>query len=186
MITFCTILDLISFVFESLISVSFASLGWIQPLLVLGFKRELAETDLPKMDPSREAAHLADVFEAHFARRRKAVEDWNRALDDGTYKPSALRRLWWRSRPSSFGSTDGRRTIGLAMALSSTFAWQFWSAGAYKIVGDAAQICSTLVLRQIILFVTRSGYAARRVEGSTMPSIGEGIGLAFGLFFMQM
>ncbi|ORY70608.1 ABC transporter [Leucosporidium creatinivorum] len=165
---------------------SMLTFWWIQPLLVLGFKRELTETDLPKMDPSREASHLADIFESNFERRRKAVEDWNRSLDDGTFQPSALRRFWWRSRPASFGSSDGRRTIGLAMALSDTFAWQFWSAGVFKVVGDASQICSTLVLKQIILFVTRSGYAARGVEGYTMPSVGEGIGLAFALFFMQL
>jgi ATP-binding cassette, subfamily C (CFTR/MRP), member 1 len=72
------------------------------------------------------------------------------------------------------------------LALSDAFFWQFWSAGVFKVVGDASQICSTLVLKQTIVFVTRSNFAARGVDGYTMPSVGEGIGLAFGLFFMQM
>ncbi|ORY64744.1 P-loop containing nucleoside triphosphate hydrolase protein [Leucosporidium creatinivorum] len=160
---------------------------WIQPLLVLGSKRELAETDLPKMDSSREAARLADLFEVNFERRRKGVEDWNRALEEGTYKPSSWVRLRWRlAHRLGFGSADGRRKVGLAMALSDTFFWEFWSGGIFKVVGDLAQVTSPLVLKEMISFVTRSGMAAKGVEGYTMPSVGEGIGLAFGLFFMQL
>jgi ATP-binding cassette subfamily C (CFTR/MRP) protein 1 len=63
--------------------------GWLQPLLVLGYKRELTQTDLPKMDPSRESGHLADEFEKNFERRRKVIEEWNAKLESGEYEPSA-------------------------------------------------------------------------------------------------
>lgn len=86
------------------------------------------------MDPTREAARLADEFESHFARRKDAVEAWNKALDDGTYRPSAMQRFRWKATHAltGFGSPDGRRKVGLAMALSDTFTFQFWIAGESK------------------------------------------------------
>ncbi|GEM08785.1 ABC transporter [Rhodotorula toruloides] len=158
---------------------------WLQPLLVLGYKRELEATDLPKMDETREAGLLADKFEANFARRRKDVEDWNRGLDDGTYVPSTLQKMLWRvSSALGFSRADGRREVGMAMALSDTFFWSFWSAGIYKIIGDVAQTTSPLVMRQIIKLVQQS-YAAKQA-GEPLPGIGRGIGLAIGLFLMQL
>ncbi|BGP49528.1 hypothetical protein JCM10450v2_005420 [Rhodotorula kratochvilovae] len=165
--------------------ISQTTFWWIQPLLVLGYKRELQAEDLPKMDPSREAGHLADVFEQNFAKRRKAVEDWNRALDDGSLVPSGWERWKWRAKARvGWGSADGRREIGLCMALSDTLFWPFWSAGLYKIAADAAQTTSPLVSREIIRFV-QSAYSAHQV-GAPVPNIGRGIGMAVGLFFMQL
>ncbi|BGP33345.1 hypothetical protein JCM10296v2_005143 [Rhodotorula toruloides] len=158
---------------------------WLQPLLVLGYKRELEATDLPKMDETREAGLLADKFEANFARRRKDVEDWNGGLDDGTYVPSSLQKVRWRASSAlGFGRADGRREVGMAMALSDTFFWSFWSAGIYKVIGDVAQTTSPLVMRQIIKLVQQS-YAAKQA-GEPLPGIGRGIGLAIGLFLMQL
>lgn len=165
-----------------------AVIGWLQPLLVLGFKRELSPTDLPKMDESRQAAHLADLFERHFQRRLREVREWNAALEDGSYTPTRLQRARWRAwhKLTGFGSPDGKRKPGLAMALSDTFQWQFWSAGLYKIVGDVAQVTMPLVLKQIIRFVTENYYAARGVPGYASSNIGKGIGMAIGMFVMQI
>ncbi|GAA5846361.1 hypothetical protein JCM9279_001345 [Rhodotorula babjevae] len=158
---------------------------WIQPLLVLGYKRELQAEDLPKMDPTREASHLADVFEENFEKRRRAVEEWNRALDEGTFVPSRWTRLKWKAMArAGWGREDGRREVGLCLALSDTFAVPFWSAGVYKIVSDAAQTTSPLVSREIIRFV-QSAYAAQRA-GEPVPGVGRGIAMAVGLFLMQL
>lgn len=101
------------------------------------------------MDPTRESGHLADLFEANFARRRQIIDDWNASLDNGLYKPSSFQRLRWRINSSlGIGQADGRRSHGLALALSDTFAWEFWSAGLFKIVGDAAQVTSPLVTKE--------------------------------------
>lgn len=152
---------------------------------MLGYKRELEATDLPKMDDTREAGLLADKFEANFARRRKDVEDWNRSLDDGSYFPSSLQKMRWRASAAlGLGRADGRREVGMAMALSDTFFWSFWSAGVYKVIGDVAQTTSPLVMRQIIKLVQQS-YAAKQA-GEPLPGIGRGIGLAIGLFLMQL
>lgn len=101
---------------------------WIQPILVKGFKRELEATDLPKMDPSRQAAHLADLFEGHFARRRDEVIEWNRRLDSGEYVPSAFEKLRFRTwhRVTGWGHPDGKRDIGIAMALSGEYRSRAW------------------------------------------------------------
>ncbi|GAA5874651.1 hypothetical protein JCM8547_003948 [Rhodosporidiobolus lusitaniae] len=158
---------------------------WLQPLLVRGFKRELVSTDLPKMDPSRKAGHLADVFEKHFDRRRRAIEEWNAALDKGEYVPSGWVRAKWRMKSAiGLGRKDGRREIGIAMALSDTFFWPFWSASIYKIVGDLAQTTSPLVTRKIIQEV-QAAYTAHQA-GQPLPSIGPGIGLSVALLVMQM
>ncbi|KAM0786475.1 hypothetical protein ACM66B_001934 [Microbotryomycetes sp. NB124-2] len=160
---------------------------WIQPLLVLGYRRELSEFDLPKMDASREASLLADTFEQHFERRKRQTEDWNAALDGGTYKPTSFKRWQWRMRQQlGLGSADGKRQIGITWALSDTFAWTFWSAGLFKIVGDVAQVTSPLVVRELIHFVQRSYYASRGVAGYDMPHLGKGIGWAFALFCLQL
>ncbi|GAA5907850.1 hypothetical protein JCM8208_001962 [Rhodotorula glutinis] len=158
---------------------------WIQPLLVLGYKRELQAEDLPKMDASREAGHLADVFEDNFEKRRRAVDEWNRALDEGTFVPSRWTRFKWKAAArAGWGRDDGRREVGLCLALSDTFFWPFWSAGIYKIVSDAAQTTSPLVSREIIRFV-KSAYAAQRA-GEPVPGVGRGIAMAVGLFLMQL
>jgi hypothetical protein len=72
----------------------------------------------------------------------------------------------------------------MAMALSDTFYWAFWSAGIYKIIGDVAQTTSPLVMRQIITLVQQSN--AAKLAGEPLPGIGRGIGLAVGLFLMQV
>lgn len=143
---------------------------WIQPMLVQGYKKTLVAEDLWKMDRTRESGFLANKFESNFARRKTEVEEWNTALADGSMRPSSLRKLWWKTshKVTGFGSADGTRTIGsklflrsavafrslttnktVALALSDTFAWSFWSAGIFKVVADLASVCSPLLTRQV-------------------------------------
>jgi ATP-binding cassette subfamily C (CFTR/MRP) protein 1 len=93
---------------------------WMTPLLLLGYKRSLVAEDLWKMDESRRAAHLADLFEGHFARRKGEVEEWNRCIDEGTMEITWARRTWWRTyhQVTGFGSPDGRRTVGMGQSPS--------------------------------------------------------------------
>lgn len=103
---------------------------WLTPLLVLGYKRELTATDLPKMDETRESARLADAFEINFERRRREIVNWNQALEDGSYKPSRLQTLRWRlGSKVGLSRSDGKREVGIALALSDTFFSEFWMAG---------------------------------------------------------
>ncbi|CEQ41587.1 SPOSA6832_03323, partial [Sporobolomyces salmonicolor] len=164
--------------------------SWFTPLLVLGYKRELTATDLPKMDYSREAGHLADVFEQHFDRRRRAIEEWNRALDDGSFVPSRWQRRKWRC--SSVMGFGRERFLPLRFSFISASSSRLSSltftfpscTGLYKIVGDLAQTTSPLVTRQIIKFV-QAAYDAKQA-GEAIPPIGKGVGFAVLLFVLQI
>ncbi|GAA5925731.1 hypothetical protein JCM1841_001743 [Sporobolomyces salmonicolor] len=158
-----------------------ATFHWIQPLLTTGYQRTLVPTDLWKLQDDFQAGHLADVLMSNFEKRRAKVEAWNQSLEDGTYKPSAIRRTWWRLR-----RRDGRRKVGLAMALSDTFFWRFWLAGILKVISDSLNVTSPLVTRALINYGTDAYYSHRSVPGYTEQPIGVGVGLAFGLFGMQI
>ncbi|GAA5952191.1 hypothetical protein JCM8115_003528 [Rhodotorula mucilaginosa] len=159
---------------------------WIQPMLTTGYQRTLVPTDLWKMPDEFQAGIMADRLMNNFEKRRKSVEDWNRALDDGSYKPSTMRKAWWRVGKAFGGSGDGRRKVGLAMALSDTFFWKFWAAGILKIISDGLTVTSPLVTRALITFATDAYASHRGIPGYEAKPIGVGIGLAFGLWGMQI
>ncbi|GAA5823616.1 hypothetical protein JCM11251_000700 [Rhodosporidiobolus azoricus] len=154
---------------------------YIQPIMTLGYQRTLVPTDLHRIPESMESGPLADQLMANFEKRRKKVEEWNKALDDGSFKPGPFRRAWWK-----FRKTDGKRKVGLALALSDTFFWTFWSAGALKIISDCLLVTSPLVTRRLISFGSSAYYAHRGVPGYTAEPIGVGVGLSFGLWGMQI
>ncbi|KAM0751625.1 P-loop containing nucleoside triphosphate hydrolase protein [Meredithblackwellia eburnea MCA 4105] len=160
---------------------------WIQPLLVLGAQRTLQPTDLWKLPPEMESGVLADELMANFDRRRKRVEAWNKSLDDGSFRPGALRKGWWKfKKVFGVGKGDGRQTVGLVGALNDTFGYRFWSGGIIKLFGDVSNVTSPLVTKALIKFATDSYYSHRGVPGYTNPHIGLGIGLAFVLWIMQI
>ncbi|BGP39125.1 hypothetical protein JCM10450v2_003079 [Rhodotorula kratochvilovae] len=163
-----------------------ATFLWIQPMLTTGYQRTLVPTDLWKLHDEFQAGFLADKLMHNFERRRKTVEDWNKALEDGSFKPSALRRAWWRIGKTFGGTGDGKRKVGMALAISDTFFWTFWSAGLLKIISDGLLITSPLVTRALITFGSDAYYAHRGVPGYEPQPIGVGIGLAFGLWGMQI
>ncbi|GAA5902364.1 hypothetical protein JCM6882_000511 [Rhodosporidiobolus microsporus] len=154
---------------------------WIQPTMTLGYQRTLVPTDLYRVPESMESGHLADVLMANFEKRRKKIEEWNKALDDGSFQPGPLRRAWWKMR-----KTDGKRKPGLAWALSDTFFWEFWSAGVLKVISDSLLVTSPLVTRALISFGSDAYYAHRGVPGYSPQPIGVGVGLAVGLWCMQI
>ncbi|GAA5839463.1 hypothetical protein JCM3766R1_003553 [Sporobolomyces carnicolor] len=154
---------------------------WIQPMLTTGYQRVLVPTDLWKLNENFEAGHLSDLLLSNFEKRRAKVDKWNQALEDGSYKPGVVRRTWWKIR-----KTDGKRKAGLALALSDTFFYRFWLAGLLKIISDGLNVTSPLVTRALITYGTSVYFAHRDVPGYTADPIGKGIGLAFGLWGMQI
>lgn len=91
--------------------------------------------DLWKLNPQEESGYLADRLMENFDRRKIAVEVWNAALADGSYKPTFARKSWWKVKKSVFGigTGDGKNKVGLAGALSDTFFRNFWSGGVIKV-----------------------------------------------------
>lgn len=154
---------------------------WMQPMLNTGYQRTLVPTDLWKLNENFEAGYLSELLMSNFEKRRLKVEKWNQAIEDGRFKPGVVRRTWWKIR-----KTDGKRKVGLALALSDTFFYRFWLAGVLKIVSDGLNVTSPLVTRALITYGTSVYLAHRDVPGYTADPIGKGIGLAFGLWGMQI
>ncbi|GAA5974663.1 hypothetical protein JCM5350_001237 [Sporobolomyces pararoseus] len=160
---------------------SILTFHWLQPMLITGYQRTLVPTDLWKLNENFEAGYLSELLLSNFEKRRADVEKWNKALEDGSYKPGVVRRTWWKIR-----KTDGKRKVGLALALSDTFFYRFWLAGLLKIISDGLNVTSPLVTRAIITYGTSVYLADRNIPGYTADPIGKGIGLAFGLWGMQI
>lgn len=70
--------------------------------------------------------------------------------------------------------------------MSDTFRWDFWTAGLFKVVADVAQISLPLLMKQLIYFVQDAHYARQGVPGYTDPHVGKGVGLAIGLYLLQI
>ncbi|BFZ56150.1 ATP-binding cassette transporter yor1 [Savitreella phatthalungensis] len=73
----------------------------------------------------------------------------------------------------------------LFWALSDSHFWMFWTAGIMKVAGDTILTLSSIVVRHLIQFVAQA-YYARHDPAIPKPHIGKGIGLAVGLFLMQV
>ena len=161
---------------------------WIQPMLTLGYQRFLVKEDLWKLPPEKECSALADTILAAWEKRLSKQEDWNHSLEDGSYKPTVMRKAWWKVRSKmGWGSADGKQAVpGLEWVISDTFFWQWWTAGLIKVVGDTLAITSPLVTKRIITFGTNRFLASRGVPGYTLTPIGHGVGWAVLLFFMQI
>ncbi|KAG1821831.1 ABC transporter [Suillus subaureus] len=170
----------------------FASLlwfTWITPLLSLGYARPLESSDLYRLQEERGALPIADAILTSFKTRQNKAAEYNERLAKGEIGPG-LKGLWWSirgvraEREKQWREKDGKRKASLILAMNDSIFWWFWSAGVLKVIGDTAQITSPLVVKAIINFATVS--YTNHLTGQSTPSIGEGIGLAFGLLALQL
>ncbi|TXT15664.1 hypothetical protein VHUM_00167 [Vanrija humicola] len=167
---------------------SFLFFNWISPMMALGSARTLQPSDMWKMDGDRSAGVLAQKLTEHYARRKQEAEEYNRRLvDPATPLPLSKRILYpllphREKREHDYRTKFGQKKPSLAWALSDTFGNWFWMAGLFKLVSDTATACSPLVLRAIIKWSTRYEFAMKGI--GNYPSIGQGIGMSIGLFFM--
>ena len=72
----------------------------------------------------------------------------------------------------------------LLWAMHETFKKEFWIGGICQFFANIFQVISPFTLRYLIQFATDAYIAAQ--AGTPPPSIGKGIGLVFGITFMQM
>ncbi|KAI5833117.1 hypothetical protein K523DRAFT_413569, partial [Schizophyllum commune Tattone D] len=164
---------------------------WITPMLALGYARPLEASDLWRLQESRMSAHTASRIVESFERRRAKAEDYNKRLAAGEIKPSLRKRLLWSLRGQreaqerKWREVDGKRKPSLALALSDAIFWWFWIGGVLKVIGDTAQVTSPLLVKAIIKFGTDSYAAHLRGDNGAAPPIGQGVGLAVGLFLLQ-
>jgi hypothetical protein len=154
--------------------------------MALGAARPLQPTDLWKMDDARSAGRVSRSIAKNYYARQKKAKEYNELLaDPGTPLPLSKQILYSilpnrEKREHDYRTKYGKRKASLAMALSDTFGFYFWMGGAIKVVGDTAGACTPLLIKALIAWVTtrNASIAAGRGE----PSVGPGIGYAFGLF----
>lgn len=188
---------------------SLLTFSWLNPLMGLGYARPLEAPDLYKLQEHRSSSIIADKITASFEARVKAADEYNARLASGEVKPSLRQRVIWTlkrnraDREKRWREVDGKKKPSLVYAMNDSVKWWFWSSGLLKVIGDTAQVTSPLVVKvrhlhlfslqpslmfcstqALINFATQS-YAAHRL-GQPAPPIGKGIGLAFGLFLMQI
>ncbi|KAI0783557.1 P-loop containing nucleoside triphosphate hydrolase protein [Abortiporus biennis] len=170
---------------------SIITFGWITHLLSLGYARPLEASDLYKLQGSRSAKIIGDKINASFEARVTEAENYNTKLLNGEISPG-WRRIWWTirgnrtERETRWREKDGRRKASLVFAINDSVKYWFWSAFVLKLVGDVTQILTPLVVKAIISFATQSYNAHRSGQTDQTPPIGRGVGLAIGLFAMQV
>ncbi|KAJ7039618.1 ABC protein [Mycena alexandri] len=167
---------------------------WITPMMVLGYQRTLQATDLWKVGPEQEAGYLSEKLDAAWLRRVEAAAEWNADLDAGRVGPPVLTRFVWSIKALAGGTeyrnrcaasekrwreVDGRKQASLAWAMNDVFGHLFWYGGAFKVLGDTAQLMGPILVKAIINFA--KARAAARIAGTELPSIGRGIGMSVGL-----
>ncbi|KAG9127510.1 hypothetical protein FRC07_012919 [Ceratobasidium sp. 392] len=162
---------------------------WLNPLMSQGYSRPLQATDMYQLGEGKAAHVYSTQLQESFTRRREAVEAFQKRVENGEARPPIWSRALWtvmgsrKAKEEEWRRAAAKIQPSLARALNDTvFRW-FWIGGLYKGLADAGTICSPLVVKAIINFASRS-YNARRL-GEPAPSIGEGLGLAFGLLALQ-
>ncbi|KAJ3795163.1 ABC transporter [Lentinula aff. detonsa] len=162
---------------------------WIDPLLTLGFHRPLEASDLYKLQDHRKAAYIGEKITTSFERRRKEAKEYNEALAKGEIS-AGWKAIWWTlrgnraEREKQWREKDGKKRPSLVMALNDSVKVFFWTGGLFKVLGDTAQVTSPLLVKAIINFATES--YTNHFEGKSVPPVGKGIGMAVGLFFLQV
>ncbi|KAH7334391.1 ABC transporter [Rhizoctonia solani] len=162
---------------------------WITPTLSLGYARPLEAPDLWKLQDSRSAEVMSNRILESFERRKAEADAYNERLKNGDVGPG-LRGVWWSlrgerdKREQQWREKGGLKKPSLVLAMNDSVKWWFWTGGVFVLISNVAQICSPLLVKAIIRFGQES-YAKHRA-GVPAPPIGQGVGLAIGLFLLQL
>lgn len=164
---------------------------WMGPLLQTGYARPLESTDLWKMDDTRSADRYARLIDESFERRQKEATEYNAKLESGEIKAGSIKRLWWsvrgdKERREKEWKEKRRKKASLLGALNDAIKTWFWFGILIKAFGDTAQICSPLVVKEIIKFSSNAYYYHRGYPGTHKPNIGEGVGMSIGLMALML
>ncbi|KAG8950683.1 hypothetical protein FRC04_007308 [Tulasnella sp. 424] len=164
---------------------------WMGPLLQTGYARPLESSDLWKMDDTRSSGRYARLIDESFERRLREAAEYNARLDSGEIRPGIIKRFWWsvrgdKERREKDWKEKSRKKGRLLWALNDAIKTWFWFGILIKAFGDTAQICSPLVVKQIIKFSSNAYYYHRDYPGTHKPNIGEGVGMSIGLMALLL
>ncbi|KAJ8072221.1 hypothetical protein PM082_015779 [Marasmius tenuissimus] len=167
---------------------------WLTPLMNVGYQRTIQASDLWRVHSTQESGLLSDLLDNAWNHRLALATEWNAKLEAGMIKPGRLLRLSWSMKAIvSSGSyhrnyvslekhwrdVGGRKSPSLAWSLNDVFGHMFWISGAFKVFGDTTQLMVPILVKTIINFA--KSRASAREGGTSLPSIGPGIGMAIGM-----
>ncbi|KAL0573575.1 hypothetical protein V5O48_008389 [Marasmius crinis-equi] len=167
---------------------------WLTPLMNVGYQRTIQASDLWKVHETQEAGRLSQQLDDAWNRRLLMATEWNAGLDSGSIKPGRLRDILWSikalmssgsyhenyaSLESNWREVGGRKSPSLVWALNDVFGHMFWISGAFKVVGDTSQLIVPVLVKIIINFA--KSRATAREDGTPLPGLGPGIGMAVGM-----
>ena len=185
---------------------SLITFGWLDDLLSLGYARPLEKSDLYRLPSSRDSAKYAKGIETAFQRRKVDADKINAKIANRELKPPLRLRLIWALTGDSTKQYEAwitnhpRAEPSLVLALNDAIFWWLWIGGALKLLADVGTVCVPLLIRVSIEFppylltlislvkaltnfVTES-YEKRGQPDA--PSTRRGVGLALGLFLIQL
>ena len=101
------------------------SYSWIEPLLLLGYRRPLEATDLWAMDGPRQAEYLSDRLIERWSARVEKANAYNARLDSGEIKPSGYQQSKWRSaaKKEAAANVGGEATVEERME-AKAYCWR--------------------------------------------------------------
>lgn len=164
------------------------SYQWIQPIIKTGYRRPLEQSDLWKLDSSRQAHNLADTLLFHFNKSAQACEEWNSTTSHNPqyFGPLDRAKLSLRSRIPGLNKrpqNKKRQSPSLAKALGYTFFWPYLSAIILKVLADTCQTVLPLITRALLSEVTLA--YDRHKNSESLPSPKEPLLLCFALIVVQ-
>ncbi|KAF9086556.1 hypothetical protein BGX27_003172, partial [Mortierella sp. AM989] len=159
--------------------------AWVQPLMSLGSKRPLEKEDIWELTERRRAGYLTAVFREKWARevaknKASVQAQKNKDVDVDEKFPDLEKAKDGNKKKKEKKNKEYHPKLW--RAINNTFLWEFWSAGALKVIGDTLQVFQPLVTKAIINFVQDS--VNDRVRGQEPPPLWHGILMAIGLYLM--
>lgn len=155
--------------------------NWLNELIALGYSRPYSKEEIYLLPESSDSLLFGEMLERYLARYQREIKEEEEAAasaassqNQNEKKKNRKKKKKW-FRPNFLNSPSWR----LTRAINSTIFTWFWIGGLIKLLADSATICSPLLLRAIVQFLTKS--EKNRKAGNPEPSLGEGMGLSIGL-----
>ncbi|KAJ1557331.1 hypothetical protein HK096_007847, partial [Nowakowskiella sp. JEL0078] len=146
--------------------------SWMNKIFWKGWKSPLTEADMYEVGPSLDPTVLQEKFEIlweaelQFAKARKEKLDQARKDDSEKLIGGKKKKKEPNVGPDLFA------------VLLRQFGWKLGPIGIAKVLSDTAQVFSPFILKELVRFVAESQV--------TNTPISKGIGLAIGMFLLQV
>lgn len=156
------------------------------PLMKLGFRRPLENSDLWELRPEDKTGVLVGKFRKHWdaeCARAKAARESSRATGAGAASPKPHKK---KKHANGNNHTNEKEkappghTPNLLKALVRTFGRRFFLGGTcLKVFNDASQFVSPVIMKQLIMFV-------RSQQTETPAPLWHGYGLAAVMYVAML